>query len=455
VKGNLFILLLIALSIISCASGRYSLADRYLKESDYQSALDEYIRIAKSKTSLSMSRDIRALTGAMIAYYQLGKYKSSFAMSKRILSLNRFNSSAIFYAGMCLEKLNKLRLAKKVYRFYAVLSRFDPYYKLIKARFNQLIQLEMEKRARLAIKMENSITPDKINANTVGVLYFLNVVDDPEWNSLSKGLAEMMITDLSQVKSLKVLERIYLQKLIEEMQLGMSGLTDEKTVPRIGRLLRAKNLINGAFTIKASQNLTVTSSFLDVIGGENVPIEEFSGDLTKIFDIEKEIVFAVLDKMGIRLTAEERKKIGTKATRSIEAFKAYCRGLDQYDIGNYTSAMLNFQEALKIDPNFMLAQDMFDMTNALGIIEHGNFVAMHFEMLKPKFASETGRRNGVSPRFRLSRLSHNLELGYLPGNDSRNGASELIIRDEFTREDWQNREPLQPPPPPPAAPPGN
>ena len=214
--------------LIGCSSGRYLVADRLMKANDYQSALQEYTRIIELKGTLAMSRDIRALTGAMIAYYQLGNHKNSFAIAKHILSIEKYHGCAIFYAAMNLEMMNKKSLAIKIYRYYKALSRFDPFYNLTKAKFKLLVQDEMEKRAQMAIKMESSISMDQIDENTVAVLYFLNVINDPEWNSLSKGLAEMIITDLSQVESLKVLERIYLQKLIEEMQLGMTGLTEKQ-----------------------------------------------------------------------------------------------------------------------------------------------------------------------------------------------------------------------------------
>ena len=445
-KVKFYICAIISIIIIGCSSGRYTIADRFMKSNDYQNALEEYIRIAGMKGSIAVSRDIRALTGAMIAYYHLGSYQKSFATAKHILSFEKYNGCAIFYAGMNLEMMNKKSMAAKVYRYYTALSRFDPYRNLVKAKFKLLIQDEMEKRAQMAIKMESSISMDQIDGNTVAVLYFLNVIDDPEWNSLSKGLAEMIITDLSKVKSLKVLERIYLQKLIEEMQLGMTGLTDENTVPRMGRLMKAKNLINGAFSIKADRDLTVTSNLLDVISKTNVQSKEFGGNVDQIFDIEKEIVFAAIDQLGIRLTAEEKKQIGKFSTRNFNAFKAYCRGLDQYDLGNFSSALLFFQDATKLDPNFALAKEMFDITSALESIEHGTYVTTIFEKSKSEFALQTGAMNSMATQQRLNRLSQNLDLGFLPGNDSRNGASEI---ERVWDEGRWSREPLQEPPKPP------
>ncbi len=106
-KIKLYIYSLVSMLLIGCSSGRYMVADRLMKANDYQAALAEYIGIAELDGSLIMSHDIRALTGAMIAYYQLGKYQNSFAISKQILSIDKYNGSAIFYAGMNLEMMNK------------------------------------------------------------------------------------------------------------------------------------------------------------------------------------------------------------------------------------------------------------------------------------------------------------------------------------------------------------
>ncbi len=446
IKLSLFV---ICSLLIACSSRRYLAADRYLKQNDYQSALGEYIQIAKMGGSLSMSRDIRALTGAMVSYYNLSKYRHSFAISKRILSLDKYNSAAIFYAGMNLVMMNKQVLAKKVFRYYTVLSRFDPYCKFIKAKYNDLVQNEMEKRAQMAIKMEANISQDQIDDNTIAVLYFMNVVEDPEWNSLSKGLAEMMITDLSQIKRLKVLERVYLQKLIEEMQLGMSELADESMVPRMGRLLKAKTLINGTFAVKSDQDLVITSNLIDILSQSDFQSNEFSGALKEIFELEKKIVFATINQMGIQLTADEKRRIGKYATKNFEAFKTYCQGLDAYDIGDYGTAMSCFQQAIKLDPHFILAQNMFEITGALENIEQKRVASMHLEIIGSKVRPGMPTMNLT--QYRLNQLSQNLDLGYLPGNDSRNGTSELP--QQFWDDNWRNNEPLPAPPTPPTIPP--
>src|SRR5688572_24780539 len=57
---------------------------------------------------------------------------------------------------------------------------------------------------------------------TVAVLYFDNNSADPQYDVLQKGLADMLVTDLSQVESLQVVEREKLQQLVDELKLQRS-----------------------------------------------------------------------------------------------------------------------------------------------------------------------------------------------------------------------------------------
>ncbi len=452
-------ILAVIVMFIGCSANRYMVADKYLKQENFQKALETYVKLAQTQGSFKLSKDIRALTGAMISYYSLGQFKESFSLGKRILSLDNYNSAAIFYAGMSLEQAKKYSLAKKIYRYFQAVPNSDPYHSLIKSRFTKMIEKEMEERARLAVKMEQSVGVGQAIENTLAVLYFVNMLEDPRWNSVSKGLAEMMITDFAQVDELKVIERVHLQKLLEEIELGMAGLANEETAPRMGKLLRAKNLVNGSFMVRAGRNITINSNLIDVPDKDRSGIGEFEGDINELLDLEKKIVFSTLKNLNIKLSNDDTRKIRENTTKSIAAFLAYCNGLDNYDQGSLQAALSNFQEAIKLDPKFKLALNMAEISNALIIVERGNFPAKHPEILKRRFAAAGGRRvrSGVSlqqqniTRMRLQQISQNLALGYLPGNQSRNGSSDITNNpDIFDQiDEWEEPVIILPEPPSP------
>src|SRR5215210_8284707 len=77
------------------------------------------------------------------------------------------------------------------------------------------------------------------NRATVAVMYFTNsaLVNHAEYEPLSKGIAEMLITELAASPALQVVERDRLQKLLEEQNLAESGKVDKETAVALGRIL--------------------------------------------------------------------------------------------------------------------------------------------------------------------------------------------------------------------------
>ncbi|HLQ23394.1 MAG TPA: hypothetical protein VK132_09305, partial [Gemmatimonadales bacterium] len=80
-----------------------------------------------------------------------------------------------------------------------------------------------------------------------------------------------------------------------------------------------------------------------------------SDQLRALFDIEKAVVFQLLDKLAITLTPGERTAISERPTRDIQAFLLYSRGLEAQDRGDFAGAAQAFQAAAQRDPAFSTA----------------------------------------------------------------------------------------------------
>jgi curli biogenesis system outer membrane secretion channel CsgG len=62
------------------------------------------------------------------------------------------------------------------------------------------------------------------------------------------GMADMLVTELMGTKRVKVIEREQLKKVMEEQQLGMSGMITPQTAAKIGKLLGCQYIITGSVT---------------------------------------------------------------------------------------------------------------------------------------------------------------------------------------------------------------
>lgn len=108
-------------------------------------------------------------------------------------------------------------------------------------------QLQQEVQAAVAREREVATAPPE--PDSIAVQAFVNRGDE-QFKAMAKGLAAMIIADLSKVPGLKVLEREKVQLLIDEMKLGDAGLASPEGAVRSGRLMRAEKVIVGNFEVQ-------------------------------------------------------------------------------------------------------------------------------------------------------------------------------------------------------------
>jgi len=428
---KIVIILLMAGLIFNCATSRYRLADKALAEGQNEQALREYLKVLHlDKRTNGTYTDVRALLGTTAAYYQLGQYSKAQRMCKVILKLDPQNGGAYFYAGSSLDEQGKKEFALKFYKQFVNLPDRDPFKPFLEASYHLTMEQEVARQLRAAIRRERNLETKDIQPNTLAVLYFVSSEENAEADALSKGIAEMIITDLSCVRQLNVVERLQLEKLLAEMQLGRSGLTDPATIPRYGKLLRANTLVSGGFTLSGA-DLHLTTSMADVNASRSYDADRFSGILENIFTIEKDVVMGILEQLGITLSSAEQALVMQMHTKNFNAFMAYCYGLDLMDQGRYSAAVTRFQEAIALDPNFKLAQNKFELMSAIDLISARGSIFHHIQARQQVAGiNQRATQTNLLPlatdsRTRLDRMIYQLDLGFLPSNESRRDAAEL------------------------------
>ncbi len=108
----------------------------------------------------------------------------------------------------------------------------------------------------------------------VAVLDFQLQGEGFETGDMGAIVAEWFITALVRDGRLEVVERGLLKQILEEQKLGLSGVLDETTATRIGRLLGVETIISGS-VLKLREVLEVNARIIDVetaaiIAAENI-----------------------------------------------------------------------------------------------------------------------------------------------------------------------------------------
>lgn len=262
--------------------------------------------------------------------------------------------SISYYLGLIyLEQGNRKEAVTK-WKRYVALAPHNKNTNKIRKNITILLRKTAKAYAREAAAKEASLLDTPIDNNTVAVSPFANLGSE-DLGPLGKGMAAMIIVDLSYFKDLKVVEREKLQALLDEIKLGASGLVDQNNAPRVGKLIRAQYVTSGSLTDLEIENLQISSILLDADTNKTLGNQETKGKKDKFYDLEKKIACRIVTDLG-RDCSQAPKAFGKIHTKSMPAMAAYSKGLDYMDQDKYDEARKMFKKAVDEDPEFDLAK---------------------------------------------------------------------------------------------------
>ncbi len=349
-----FLAIFIALALLSpgCAQSLYNQGKAASDRGDYDTALAHLYEALKLQPD-----DALAWREIGIAYYKQNlpeKAEEAFGMSNRI----KPNALSTLYLGMIFEDRGDLDQAISLYGGALNLPGSGSTKDIIEDRLNVLIDLKLKGEALYAIQHEDSITVETIPENSIAVINFDGTGLPPHLRPLALGLAEFTTLDLSKVSELKVLERVKINVILDELEIGQSSYSDSHIAPRVGRLLGSRRLVLGAVTSTGEESIRIDGALVNTADSTVSRTKATEGRHEKFFDAQKEFVFNLIDTLGIQLSKSERDAIEEVPTESFLAFMAYSEGLYLQKRGMYGDALKSFKTAAEHDPGFSLTTSM-------------------------------------------------------------------------------------------------
>jgi TolB-like protein len=284
----------------------------------------------------------------------------------------------------------------------------------------------------------------------VAVLPFSVEGAEPQLMPLGKGLAEMLITDLSQIQRLKLVERIRVQSLFDEMELGQTGLLDESTSAKFGKMLSAGKVVTGDLTMAQKDKVRMNAVTMNAVQEQVSKPVTVTDAFNNLFRVEKDLAFKVLNQMGVDPTPQEKQRILRVPTKNLQAFIAYCNGLDMEDRGEFKKAAVQYQKALQLDPNYSTAKAKLHTSEILARAGEGGYKNETFpspgsdRLGRPLFDQQTL----VNDRMR--NVQTNIGSNFMLGKDVRKSTQEVNDAADATGIDnWDFTDVFPTPPAPP------
>lgn len=315
-------------------------------------------------------RNASALRSLGIAYYKTERWTDASGVLERARTLAPTDGVSALYAGLAAERVPDVPTARAAYDQYLGIAR--PWYAVRARRSatqvrNRLLALAHEDaraRAKAAVAAEAQLSQTPGSPRTIAVPAMkYSGPNVAELAPLERGLAELVITDLSKSKQLTLVERDRMQALADEIQLGASGTVDDQSAARAGRLMQAGRLVNGSI-VQGGADLTLATSIVIVATAEISEPAQVTGSQDAFFDLQKDLVFRIFTQLGVTLSDEERDAIGRKQTNNFDAFLLYSRGLVAADAGDYALATSLFKQAAALDPSFVSAAAQASLASA-------------------------------------------------------------------------------------------
>jgi len=192
---------------------------------------------------------------------------------------------------------------------------------------------------------------------TVAVLYFDYSGKDAEMGVLKKGLAQMLISDLSALDGVRLVERDRLEEILAELKLGQSGKIDAQSAAKVGKLLGARYLVLGSY-FDLMQTLRADARVVEVETGKVIESTGATGKPQDFLSVEQKLSGELARILATKTNAmikAERVKARPPAQLQTRTALRYSKALDAIDRKDKPAAKKELQAVVKEQPDFRLA----------------------------------------------------------------------------------------------------
>jgi serine/threonine protein kinase/Tfp pilus assembly protein PilF len=180
--------------------------------------------------------------------------------------------------------------------------------------------------------------------DSIAVLPLTNDTNDANTEYLSDGITEGIINQLSQLPKLKVMAR----------STAFRYKNRDVDAQSVGRELRVRAVLTGRLKT-IGEKLRINVELVDSFDGSQLWGETYNRELSDLVALQDEMSDEIAEKLRIRLTGAEKKKLRKQSTKSSDAYQLYLKG--RYHWNKRTEESLRrgigfFREAIENDPSF-------------------------------------------------------------------------------------------------------
>ena len=209
----------------------------------------------------------------------------------------------------------------------------------------------------------NQTTPGP-ELKSVAVLPFRPLVAENRDEALELGMADALISKLSNIK----------QIVVRPTSSILKYQGNEQDPLAIGREQKVDLLLEGKVQ-RAENNIRVTVQLVRVADGLPVWAGQFDEKFTNIFSVQDSISRQVANALVSQLSGEQRQQLAKRYTDNVEAYNLYLKGRffwNKFTPDGLEKSIDYYKQAIALDPNYALAytglSGAYNVQGAFGVV---------------------------------------------------------------------------------------
>jgi TolB-like protein/DNA-binding winged helix-turn-helix (wHTH) protein len=181
---------------------------------------------------------------------------------------------------------------------------------------------------------------------SVAVLPLQSLSSDPNQEYFADGMTDELITDLAQIRELKVVSKTSI----------MQYKGTRKPLPQIGRELGVDAVVEGS-VLRSGDQVRITAQLIRTSTDRHLWAKAYDGDMKNVLSLQASVAEAITEGVRLSLSDDERSRLYAAHRIDPEAYDLYLRGRYVFARRNeaaFQEAIGYYKQAVEKDPNFSL-----------------------------------------------------------------------------------------------------
>jgi TolB-like protein/Tfp pilus assembly protein PilF len=180
---------------------------------------------------------------------------------------------------------------------------------------------------------------------SLAVLPFENLTGDSEQDYFVDGMTDALITDLAQIRALRVISRTSVTQYKRA----------NKALPRIAEDLDVDAVVEGTVA-RSGDRVRITAQLIHATTDRHLWAQSYEREVRDVLALQREVAAAITQAIQVKLQPEEKRRLAQvePAVRP-DAYEAYLKGRfwwSKRSAETTPKAVAYFQEAIERDPSY-------------------------------------------------------------------------------------------------------